>query len=135
MKNCSRWWANFDVCQSKKVKNNCSIPWVNLACILYTYIFRKQPPRCSVKKAVHNNFAIFTIKHLCWSLFLIRSEGLRLQHRYFPMINTKFSRTPILKDTCKRLFLKIYPVLLFWFLEGIAEVANCRRSTEYCIST
>ena len=27
---------------------------------------------CSIKKAVLNNFAIFTGKHLCWSLFLIK---------------------------------------------------------------
>ena len=28
--------------------------------------------RCSVKKGVLNNFAIFTGKHLCWSHFLIK---------------------------------------------------------------
>ena len=28
--------------------------------------------RCSVKKVVLKNFAIFTGKHLCWSLFLIK---------------------------------------------------------------
>ena len=28
--------------------------------------------RCSMKKAVLKNFAIFTGKHLCWSLFLIK---------------------------------------------------------------
>ena len=32
-------------------------------------------------------------------------------------------RTPILKNICERLFLKIYPVLLFWLLEDISEVA------------
>ena len=28
--------------------------------------------RCSVKKVVLKNFADFTGKHLCWSLFLIK---------------------------------------------------------------
>ena len=30
--------------------------------------------RCSIKKAVLNNFAIFTGKHLCWSLYLIKLQ-------------------------------------------------------------
>ena len=33
--------------------------------------------RCSVKKGVFKNFAIFTGKHLSWSLFLIKLQGLR----------------------------------------------------------
>ena len=34
--------------------------------------FKSSHSRCSFKKAVLNNFAIFTRKHLCWSLFLIK---------------------------------------------------------------
>ena len=30
--------------------------------------------RCSIKKVVFKNLAIFTRKHLCWSLFLIDSN-------------------------------------------------------------
>ena len=45
------------------------------------------------KKAVLKNFAVFTEKHPCWSLFLNKKAGLqswniikkRLQHRYFPL--------------------------------------------------
>ena len=37
----------------------------------------------------------------------------RLQHRYFLVINAQFLRTPILEIIIERLFLKIYPVLLF----------------------
>ena len=34
--------------------------------------FQKHPPEtCSIVKAVFKNFAIFTGKHLCWSLLLI----------------------------------------------------------------
>ena len=43
--------------------------------------------RCSIKKAVLNNFAIFTRKHLCRSLFLIKW---RLQHRCFSLNIVKF---------------------------------------------
>ena len=33
--------------------------------------------RCSTKKVVRKNFAIFTGKHLCWSLFLIKLQDFR----------------------------------------------------------
>ena len=33
---------------------------------------QKQPPRCFMKKAFLKNLAIFTGKHLRWSLFLIK---------------------------------------------------------------
>ena len=35
-----------------------------------------------------------------------------------------------MKGICKWLLLKIYQVLLFWFLEDISEVAVCPRSTK-----
>ena len=31
--------------------------------------------RCSIKKALLKNFAIFTEKHLCWSLFKIKMQA------------------------------------------------------------
>ena len=68
------------------------------------------------KKGVLKNFANFTGKHRCQSLFE-KVAGLqacqtcnfikkRLQHRCFPMKLAKFLRTPILKNICKRLFLQ-----------------------------
>ena len=54
----------------------------------------------------------------------------RLHHRWFPVISAKFWRTPISTSICDRLLLKIYPSLLFWFLEEISKVAFCRRSTK-----
>ena len=54
------------------------------------------------KIGVLKNFAIFTGKHLCWSLFLIKLiKGLkscnfikkRLQHRFFPVNIAKFLST------------------------------------------
>ena len=41
--------------------------------------FQKQPPKVFYKKAVLKNFAIFTGKHLCWSLFLINLQDSRLK--------------------------------------------------------
>ena len=38
---------------------------------------QKQPPEVFHKKAVLKNFATFTGKHLCWSLFLIKLEAFR----------------------------------------------------------
>ena len=32
----------------------------------------QEPPEMFYKKVVFKNFAIFTEKHLCWSLFLIK---------------------------------------------------------------
>ena len=42
------------------------------------------------------------------------------------MNKAKFLKTPILKNIWERLLLKIYPVLLFRFLEDNSEVAVCR---------
>ena len=84
---------------------------------------------CSVKKDVLKNFAKFTGKQVCWSLFLINLQTLyslgnhqktydfkgnrrsktlvkRLQHRCFPVNIAKFLRTPILKNICERLLPK-----------------------------
>ena len=52
--------------------------------IFFTVIFskfckksRSSHQRCSIKKAVLKNIAIFTGIHLCWSLFLIKLQALR----------------------------------------------------------
>ena len=61
---------------------------------------------------VLKNFVIFAVKHLCWSLFLIKFQACkfiekRLQHLYFPLHVRKFLRTPILKNISERLHLII----------------------------
>ena len=63
---------------------------------------RSSHQRCFVKKDVLRNFAIFTGKHLCQSLFFNKVTGLRpatlfkklLWHRCFPVNFAKFLRTP-----------------------------------------
>ena len=67
--------------------------------------FRSSHRRCSIKNAVLKNFAIFTRKHLRWSLRPVTLLKNGLQHRCFPVNIVKILRTPILKNICERLFL------------------------------
>ena len=68
--------------------------------------------KCSIKKAVLENLAIFTGKDLRQSLFFHKNAGLqvcnfiekRLLHRCFPVNIAKFLRTSIFKNICERLF-------------------------------
>ena len=65
----------------------------------------------SVKKAVLKRFANVKGKHLCWSLFLMKSYAFRpsillkrdSKIKFFLVKFAKFLRTPILKNICKRL--------------------------------
>ena len=67
----------------------------------------------SVRKSVLRNFAKFTGKHLCQSLFFNKVAGLRpetllkkrLWHMRFPVNFPKFLRTPFLHNTSGRLLL------------------------------
>ena len=72
----------------------------NVLGILIFMLTKAVVRRWSLKKDVLKNFANFTGKYLCWSLFLIRTCNFikkRLQHRCFPMKFAKFLRTTILK--------------------------------------
>ena len=60
--------------------------------------------KCSVKKAVLKNFAIFIGKNLSWSLFLIKL----FQRRRFPVNIAKFLRTAILRNICERLLMNVF---------------------------
>ena len=76
-------------------------------------IIRSSHRRCSVKKGVLRNFAKFTGKHLCQSVFFNKVAGLRpatllkkrLWYRCFPVKFAKFLRTPFLQNTSRRLVL------------------------------
>ena len=92
-------------------------------------IFQKRVSRSSwsqmfFKSGVFKSFALFTGKHLCWSLFLIKLQAWRhatlvkkiLQHRCFPVNIMKYLRTffyrapPVAasqfpQNTCERLLL------------------------------
>ena len=60
-----------------------------------------------MKKGVLRNFAEFTGKHVCQSLFFNKVAGLKktLWHRSFPVNIAKFLRTPFLQNTSGRLLL------------------------------
>ena len=68
----------------------------------FTATFRNIHRSCSLKKAFLKNIAKFIGKHLCWSLFFEKFEGIkacnfikmRLQHRCFPVNIAKFLRKP-----------------------------------------
>ena len=76
-------------------------------------ITRSSHQWCFIKKAVLKNFAIFTGKHLCWSLFLIQLRVFRSvtllkrnsQHRCFPVNIAKFLRTPFFRNIWEQLLL------------------------------
>ena len=75
---------------------------------LKRFISRSSHRGCSIKKSVLTNFAIFTGKHLCWSLFWIKLQAFikkRLKHRSFPVYFEKIFRKPILKNIYELLLL------------------------------
>ena len=61
--------------------------------------------RCFITKIAFKNFAIFTGKDLCLSLFLIKSFKKRIQRRCFPVNIAIFLKALILKNIGKQLFL------------------------------
>ena len=71
------------------------------------------------KTSVFKNFAIFTIKKLCWSLFLIKFQDLRptflfkkrLQRWCFSVNIAKFLRTTFLLKTCS---LYLFEIFIWW---------------------
>ena len=72
-------------------------------CVFHQCV-QKQTPEVFYKKAVLKNFVIFTEKHLCWTLFLIK----RLQHGFFPVNIVKFLRMPILRNIRERMLLCVF---------------------------
>ena len=71
--------------------------------------------KCSVRKGVLENFANFTGKYLCWSLFIWSCKPSackffknRLQHKCFPVKFAKVLRIPIFRNICKRLLLEVF---------------------------
>ena len=67
--------------------------------VLFTLFWSSQR-RCFIKKAVFKNFAIFSWKHLCWGLILIKLQGfssatLSKRDSNTGVIIAKFLRIPI----------------------------------------
>ena len=68
---------------------------------------QKQPPNELYKKVVQGRFAIFTEKHLCWSLFMIK---LPLATTYFQehLRTTTFLYGAVAHDSETFVFTKLY---------------------------
>ena len=122
------WWKNTNVFHNVDVKlSKSKNPILNIKMnrniIMDSYhihnctlIYRSSWQRCSVRKGFLINFAKFTGKHLCQSLFFNKVAGLRsatllkkrLWHRCFPVNFVKFLRTPFWKNTSGGCFLICY---------------------------
>ena len=89
---------------------------------------QKQSPKEFYKKVVLKYFAIFTGKHLCWSLFITKKK--RLQRRCFSVNIAKFLRIPIFKNICERLLFYMAQLLMILKLEILQ---NFTRSYEPCL--
>ena len=107
---------NLRKCNLQIKTYNCSPVFIKFSCQKMSSIFslfRSSHRRYSVRKGVLRNFAKFTGKHLCQSLFFNKVAGLRsaallkkrLWRLCFPVNFVKFLRTPFLQNTSGRLLL------------------------------
>ena len=71
------WWSSFrSICDTSNI-----LKWED--CKIFTKLVPLKTPsssshqKCSIKKGIPKNLLCFTRKHLCWSLFLIKSQIFR----------------------------------------------------------
>ena len=114
-------------------------------CLKYRdFIYRSRRSQMFFKIGVLKNFAIFTGKHLCWSLFLIQLQAQaqackfirkRLQHRCFPVNIAKFLKTASFTEHLQWLLLHLISQFLNEeiFIEPTVFAdfpAICQKDTE-----
>ena len=97
--------------QSKKHLNRdkkvLSVVW--LASDYVIFKVRKQPFIDVLQKAVQENFAIFTGKHMCWSFFqACNFIKKRFQHRCFSANIAKYLRKTFFTEHLRWLLLKVW---------------------------
>ena len=103
---------------------------------------QKQPLEVFCRKDVLGNFAKFTGKHLCQSLFFNKVACLkpvtllkkRLWHRCFPVNFEKFLRTPFLWNTSGRLLLDRVLNTPLFYITYIIE-SNTEQVTQKCFGS
>ena len=81
---------------------------------------RSSHQSCFIIKGVLRNFAKFTGKHLCQSLFFNKVAGLsfwkeRLWHKCFHEDFVKFLRTSFLQNTSGQLLLSLWQYRIFYY--------------------
>ena len=85
------------------------------------YFLRSSRSQAFFKIDALKNFAIFTGKHLCWSLFLIKLQAFsrgtlsknRLQHRHFHVNIAKIFKKLFLQNTSGGCFCILQPLIAF----------------------
>ena len=91
-------------------------------------IFRSSRSGMFFKTSVFKNSIIFTGKHLCWGLFLIKKTcnliKKRLQDRYFPVNIATYLRTAILLNTSCGCFSIFHTRILSWTLIRFFVIQN-----------
>ena len=112
------------------------------ALVYLQFLFlQKQPPEMFYKKSVLRNFAKFTGKHVCQSIFFNKVSGLRpletillrkrLCHRCFVVNFAKFLRTPVLQKTFWWLLLFLVVILFSQFRNFPRFLQHYFTSTEH----
>ena len=124
--------------------------WIYLfQIVIEKYMFRSSHRRCSVTKGDLRNFAKFTGKHLCQSLFFNKVAALRsatllkkgLWHRCFPVKFANILRTPFVTQhlrsaetlSKKRLWHRCFPVNLGKFLRTLFVTEHFRCLLLYVV--
>ena len=96
---------------------------------------------------VLKNFAMFTGKYLCWSLFFNKYAGLKacnffkkiLQHKFFSVKFAKFLRTPFFKEHVQWLLLEIshelflYCIWEQWWCHFVVRMDPPTLLSFYCM--
>ena len=92
--------------------------------------YTKHPFTDVFKIGVLKIFVIFTGKHWCWSLFLVKLQAWGLQQRYFLVNITKFLRTAFFIEHLRWLLL-IYSNQLKIFWEISASKFQGQHATQF----
>ena len=142
----------FGLCGYYRNINIASFCFVKIYVVNIRFELRSSHPEVFYKKAVFRNFAIFTGKHLCWSLFFKKLAFCqacnftkkRLQYRCFSVNIAKFLRTlPVLLllfDETKNLQPYVRNLKEMWNFKGRNRLnlkKSHKRSTIayfYCFS-
>ena len=100
-----------------------------LLVMLFIHVGKRLNSRSQMffKTGILKDFAIFTGKQLCWSLFLIKLKDWRLafsskktlQHRCFPMNIARFLKKAFLWNTYSLYFPKFYVMMDIRYLKVI----------------
>ena len=88
--------------------------------------------RCSIKKAVFQGFAIFTVKHLCWSLFLMKVQALWAERIETPTQVFSCEYCEVSRNTYFEERLRTAPFGFFWkencFIKGCSITIRSNNS-------